>query len=857
MLILEENIVMKQHSKEYLIELANNNGTPDWLRLLISKAIETNGDVSLADMTTIYSMLKNEDCTKIPLLAITSTEMEHNKILLKKLIHHKGVCALKEEQKIHFSNEITILYGLNGTGKSSYFKILNEIVGGNQKKEIKGNIYKDIATQVDTEINFIEPNGNENIIHWYNQSRSIAPLNCIRVFDSSYLNGLLNKRSTDETLVNPYGLHLFSYISEKLDELKQKIEIERINELSQQPNIDITHLNERYKEMFSSKKINERYKCDIEKLYVYSNEIDNIIEEKVRTIKDIEQVNLEDKIQLEKINIENFTQLKKKVHDYNNWVIQSLSEIKDLIYSLQFYKYESIKVKDKLSILNEIGNTDSDSWKAFIKAGNKYLIDSSFHDEDRCPYCRQLLDKNALNIIKAYGIFINDDTEKMLSSLKLKINNQKIKINGFSVNLSISENIKNILIHNEDDNFLYMIENLEMHYNSIKQMMLHLLDKNAIDCNIYLHTENVVEKLEGYITNSENIIKGYQSDREKRNERISKLKDEIAPLQEHKYISEHKDDFLKWFTHCSMAEKLIKIEKKINTKNISDLANKAYNELITDNLRLKFEEELIKIGFSNLKVVLESAGTKKGNSSMKMKLERFDDVTAVLSEGEQKGVGLALFIAEAKMQQTSNPIIFDDPVNSLDHRIAAQLAERLLSLDNQLIIFTHNKLFLDAFECSNDAHICKNMNGGCNKNKGKHIFLYHVLSESKMLKGIITPKNEDSSQSYINEAKKKLQKSPFTESLEVSANLRYAIERIIDEVVFNHQIPTKMSNKNSRISWDDLIKMNNDPILINKLKSYHSRLSGGCLHNGAEEGENSIEKEEFENIINYLESILR
>ena len=117
-------------------------------------------------------------------------------------------------------------------------------------------------------------------------------------------------------------------------------------------------------------------------------------------------------IRLYKIN---FKQLKEKVHDYNNWVIQCLSEIKDLIYSLQFYKYESIKVKDKLSILNEIGNTDSDSWKAFIKAGNKYLIDSSWNDEDRCPYCRQLLDKNALNIIKAYGIFINDDTEKMLS----------------------------------------------------------------------------------------------------------------------------------------------------------------------------------------------------------------------------------------------------------------------------------------------------------------------------------------------------------------------------------------------------------------------------------------------------------
>jgi hypothetical protein len=31
----------------------------------------------------------------------------------------------------------------DGAGKSSYFKILNEIVGGNQKKEILSNIYLD------------------------------------------------------------------------------------------------------------------------------------------------------------------------------------------------------------------------------------------------------------------------------------------------------------------------------------------------------------------------------------------------------------------------------------------------------------------------------------------------------------------------------------------------------------------------------------------------------------------------------------------------------------------------------------------------------------------------------------------
>jgi predicted ATPase len=51
------------------------------------------------------------------------------------LEHIQGVNALKQNQTIKFNNSVTILYGLNGAGKSRYFKILNEIVGGNQKKE--------------------------------------------------------------------------------------------------------------------------------------------------------------------------------------------------------------------------------------------------------------------------------------------------------------------------------------------------------------------------------------------------------------------------------------------------------------------------------------------------------------------------------------------------------------------------------------------------------------------------------------------------------------------------------------------------------------------------------------------------
>ncbi len=95
-----------------------------------------------------------------------------------------------------------------------------------------------------------------------------------------------------------------------------------------------------------------------------------------------------------------------------------------------------------------------------------------------------------------------------------------------------------------------------------------------------------------------------------------------------------------------------------------------------------------------------------------------------------------MFIAEAKIQKSKNPIILDDPVNSLDHRIAGKFAQRLLKLDNQVILFNHNRLFLDAFEAAKGNHICKTIDSACNDKKGKHIRVYKVNSEGQNTKGV-------------------------------------------------------------------------------------------------------------------------
>lgn len=84
----------------------------------------------------------------------------------------------------------------------------------------------------------------------------------------------------------------------------------------------------------------------------------------------------------------------------------------------------------------------------------------------------------------------------------------------------------------------------------------------------------------------------------------------------------------------------------------------------------------------------------------------------MLSEGEQKVIALAEFLAELSLRPSSAPIILDDPITSLDARRADEVAERIVNLSehHQVIVFTHHLYFatklLNAFEHSSRRSQC-------------------------------------------------------------------------------------------------------------------------------------------------------
>ena len=67
----------------------------------------------------------------------------------------------------------------------------------------------------------------------------------------------------------------------------------------------------------------------------------------------------------------------------------------------------------------------------------------------------------------------------------------------------------------------------------------------------------------------------------------------------------------------------------------------------------------------------------------------------VLSEGEQKALALADFLAEVTSVPASSPVVFDDPITSMDYRRIHEVCDRIVALagDHQIIVFTHNIWF--------------------------------------------------------------------------------------------------------------------------------------------------------------------
>lgn len=850
-----------KHASDYLLELANGPNTPGWLSDLIVRTVEKDGELDDADIAMAAEQMKAKGSRKLAIEKSRLTADDTIRISLIELRHHCGVNALAREQTITFSPDITLLYGNNGSGKSSYFRILNEIVGGSRTTNIYPNIYAEVQDEVNVELRYrIEGQDHEKVFKWDGKGRMFPPLNNACMFDSGYKDLLLEKRSADTAMVHPMGLHLFEALTTAIDRVKEHLGTEVVDLKGGLPRIVQNHLSQMLRNMLAEQSYDERLRKTVEACYEMDRDKRCELDGCIKKIDEINATNYDDKIKLVEID----KHLIEGLLDYIVNTLVKLQELEKAVNELAVRKanasQESDKTWQKIKILKEIGDTRSEEWKAFIASGADF-VQASHLSVRVCPYCRQELKGEAIDIVRAYADFLSDQSQTTRRELLHEQSRLKMQIETMKVNGQLSERI-DVLLGKAKEQVLEALSALARLRESLMIKIDNLslpLDEMLPNINTTLNvTTQAIGRLQSKVAGYKGHLANLKKERDGKTDELRRLMQTRNTLLEHQAIAEQKEKFEQWFGKLQRVHHLERCQQETSTRMVSALAKTAAQHLLTESLRDKFQEELNALGLERLRVSLSEMGASSGQAFMQIKLAATDyNTREILSEGEQKGIALALFLAERRMHPSHNPIILDDPVNSLDHVYTARFIGRLVQLGNQIVIFSHNILLKDSLLGLPGVHECsKDQIGSC-KSTGKHLYLYKVRSRSRMEKGCICNSKNDTVKNMLEGVQRTLRKDDFTDddSISCASQMRMAIEKLIDDRVFRNLSPLKYRGGTQQtINWERMKTLHGDATLIDQLHRCYNRLSGGDLHENTQRRENPMDLEELNEVFNELKS---
>ncbi|MCL4309667.1 MAG: AAA family ATPase [Actinobacteria bacterium] len=870
----------KTNAKEYLREYQAKQGVPAWLGLLIGKANDNNGSLSEDEKNEIFSDLLKENGLKTEGRASNEEDVlfvepqpsvaeSPDTITLEKIKHVKGVNALIPGQSIQFSSACTIIYGMNGTGKSGYFRIIHELAGGEQTKSILDNIHQD-TDGLEVEIEYSSDGKKKDCFKWQDKSRrGIQPFDLIRVFDSEYLPIFLNERESSVN-VEPLGLNLFRVIASIVDEYKVKLQ-ELVKQTEQlEPDlsflIDALH-SDSLRGVFQKKVLSEADKKIVESNIKFKDDKTTKLAELRQQRQNLEKNNTEDTKKV-------LRQEKGEIDDLKNHLDELAKTLpllsKDTEETISNY-LEKKRVRDgratQFEVLKSIPGKDSEEWQNFIESAEEYIdiMDQSVLDKDKnCIYCHQPLNEEAGKLVRAYSEYLSDQSQAEFKEAMEEIEALQSRIDDIDIEISLSEEIKATLNDTGKDAgeaLTVSVNNVITVAKSKKtELLAALKQKKVISEDFVLDLLSLDQKLTELSTQKKIAIDDLAKTGEEKAKKIAEIESAINDLEDNEIIAKSKSKIESYFECCKTADGINKINKTISTRAITELGGKAHDELLTDSIRKAFEDELKVLG-NDVGVSLNKARAGKGSVKTRLTISG-KDVCDILSDGEQKAVGLALFLAEIESQDDDSPVVFDDPVTSLDHRVADSLAKRLIQMSatKQIIIFTHNKLFYDSLvywsnklkDAQNNKthHICKNYTQkGCN-GSGCHVITYTVDREAKDRTGKIFEAQNESCAYFIEQAEFEI-KGQYTKST-VAQYLKSAIEHYIDEKVLLGTGLLKDRRQGAGIPWQSLKKIESKKEIIEKLEGFWADLSNRASHSTSASRLNPLSDEDFRNMIAFL-----
>lgn len=774
---------------------------PTWQRDALRRLLQTETELSEADYSELYALLKMEnEIEKADHLAATPLASEHlpvtlaagETVTLVALRELENVNQIPNDHALIFSESgMTVIYGGNGSGKSGYARVMKRACRARDQSEpIHPNANDpSAATQTPTAKFDIKVAAGVEEVVWSRDSASPDRLSTISVFDSRCARSYLT--SEQDVAYLPYGLDIVENLA---NQVLPKLTIMLDDELA---GIDVNklpfeHLIGDNEVGIAIKDLSANSEADsIESLGTLTDEDSRRSTELEQALKEADPLAKAKEHRLSSLRLKSYAE---KLAKALVWVsaesvekLRKIADQREAAIAAETTAANELRAGEDL-----LPGTGDQAWKLLFEAARRYSTEAAYHEEKFppttegkvCPLCQEELEETGTKRLNRFDEYIKNDVAQTADVARKKVETAKVKIEGADLQIAAEEALCDEL--NELDASLFQsIEAFQACIDSRRDSMMQCLETakwteipELIESPRKRVRQLAAQQLKAFRT----LVQA--ADEETRKE-LAKESGELIARQS---LAKSLKAVLELLQRMRIKTALEKCRQSLKTRPISDKSKEFASVAVTDELKKALDQEFNALGIGHIKTKLKERSDRgKIFHQLLLDLPTANKIDEILSEGEQRAIALGSFLAELALANHSCGIIFDDPVSSLDHWRRRDVARRLTEEANtrQVIVFTHDTSFL--------GQLCDEIDAAGIPNT-KLFLEWQGNSPGCVNEGL--PWDHQGYKERINEleqAQSKLVKAwPQYPSEKESTQMRHeydrlraTLERVIQDVVFN------------------------------------------------------------------------
>ncbi|MBS0264732.1 MAG: AAA family ATPase, partial [Planctomycetes bacterium] len=624
-------------------------------------------------------------------------------LLLKEIHSLENVNALIPGQSLKFGLDgMTIIFGENGAGKSGYARVFKHACHAREKGQpILTNVSKPSKSKPAATVELLVDN-QHIAMRWTAEAPASAVLSDIAVFDSQCARVFVDE--ANEVNYLPYGLDTFPRLVELCTRLKNRItaEIARVPTQFDQVNdySDATPAGRFVRAL--SANTDEKLLVSLSTL----DDKDTARLEELRTLVASAKAN-SPKIkasQLRRIKTR-FEHLKASISGIDTTLSRDeLTNLAQLQLNATTTKKAAELASTEAFCGDPLTSTGSDPWRELFEAARRFSETSAYPNDEFpvvrdgavCLLCQQPLSDAAGKRLTRFEEFIKDNAARRSDEAASTFRNALKRIADLKVTVIDDDPslLDEVRAHDP-----VLADRVASFFTESKARRLAVT--TAVAENKSVSVADVIaspaDLLIAAAVALETEAQNY--DNADRPEEFKKLTDELAALEDRARLKKHSELVRKYINLKKREANLKKCEKALDTSAITRRGSELMEQAVTEQLITSLAGEMKQFGLLCVPVQVKKSG-QKGRTKHQLVVSETAKPSGILSEGEQRVIAISSFLAELNAGNSRAPIVFDDPVSSLDHRFREKVAYRLVkeSATRQVIVFTHDVVFLLALE---------------------------------------------------------------------------------------------------------------------------------------------------------------